>query len=149
MSELVAPSELPNPLTGELVNASDPAAVAEALDGLREHKWQVQTAISLFERAAADVAEKAGTRTLRAGGFKLEVSGGREIDWDVETLEADLEAAGLPQERLRELVTYEQVVKVNAAVAKQIEAANPAYAEIVVRCRRYVPKATRVKVSRG
>jgi hypothetical protein len=54
-----------------------------------------------------------------------------------------LEQAGVPAERMAALVTTEITYKVDARVARQLEAANPAYAQVIraARGRRLPPGA--------
>lgn len=134
-----APLELVQPLTGELIRADDVAGVGEAIRALREHKRNVDTAISAFTLAAIEQSRAMGTKTLHAGGVTIKVSADSEIEWDVTELVKLLDA-GLPAERYADLVTETLTYKVNANVAKQIEGANEKYAPIIERARRRVPK---------
>lgn len=134
-----APLELVQPLTGELIRADDVAGVGEAIRALREHKREVDTAISAFTAAAIEQSRAMGTKTLRAGGVTIKLGADSEIEWDVTEL-VKLLAAGLPPERYAELVTETLTYKVNASVAKQIEGANAKYAPIIDRARVRVPK---------
>lgn len=90
-------------------------------------------------------ASRQGTKTLHLSNANVSVSGGSQVEWDVEELNKLL-YAGLPVERFDDLVTVIVSYKVNAAVAKQISAANPDYAEIISKARSEAPAAYRVSV---
>lgn len=134
------------PLTGELVPADDLAAVAAALDALREHKRQVDVAIAAFTEAAVAISRAQGTKTLRAGATTVRVGSDTKIQWDVTEL-AKLRKAGLPEDRYNELVTEQVEYKVNGSVARQIAGSNPAYAKIIERAKVRVPTRQSASVS--
>lgn len=148
MTALEPVGGLLQPLTGELVRADDVAGLAEALEQLREHKRVVDAVIAEFTEAALEQSRVHGTKTLHAGGFTLKMSADTETEYDPEVLDGLL-AAGLPHDRFAALVTTTITRKVNAAVAKQLEAANPKYARIIQRARSVVPKRQYVTASRG
>ena len=137
MSEITVPAvpeSLLNPLTGELVPAADIAAVGEAIDALKEHRRQVEAAISAFTQAAVEQSRVHGTRTLRADGVEVVLSADSALEWDTTELVKLLDA-GLPEERYRELVKETVTLSVNASVARQLEGANDAYRVIISRAR--------------
>lgn len=140
--------DLAIPFTGEVVDLDDAPAVARALHSVREHKQMVEEARSILEGALVAESTRVGTKTLRFGTLTASVGPDSELQWDMTEIVKLLEA-GLPQERYDELVTEIIEYKVNAAVAKQIEGANPAYAEIIARARRRAPKKQYVRVEQA
>ncbi|HKE79031.1 MAG TPA: hypothetical protein VKB54_06970 [Solirubrobacteraceae bacterium] len=122
-------SDLVVPVTGELVPADDPAAIARALDQLAS--WQ--RALADFRRALTGLlveeAQRQGTKTLHLQGAEVTLTGGSKRTWDVDRLLEELAAAGLPHDRLVDLVKW--TPRVNASVARQLRAANPEYARIL------------------
>lgn len=112
---------------------------------LRQFKMRVQEAIRGCEDVIIGEMSRTGIKTLRADGFTASAGTGTDVEWDIATLQ-ELKAAGLPEERFRDLVTTVVSFKVNAAAAKQIAAANPEYAAIIERARRTVEKRRYVSV---
>lgn len=134
------------PVLGTVVDLSKPAEIATALRDVREAKrvldqWRIE-----FEERLAEEAARQGSKTLRYGDVTVKVSSDTEIQWDLAVLR-ELREAGLPEERYKELVATTITYKVSSTVAKQLEGANPAYAEIVQRARSRYPGRTRVSVS--
>ena len=140
------PTEIMVPGTGEVVNLDDPSSCAYALHALRDFKQQIDNARYFVEQALVRHAQDSGTKTLHVGDLTATVSGGKAVRWDVEELQKLMDA-GLPETRFNELVKTEVSYKINAAVAKSIEAAgNPEYAEIIGRARSYDDVPWRVSV---
>lgn len=131
--------------TGEIISLDDPAEVATGIAHLREISNLAKDGLRILTAAVVEQAERMGKKTIQAGGSKLELRGGSEVEWDLEVLE-ELHDAGLPDERFGDLVKTEISYKVDAAVARQIEGANARYAEIIGRARRRVEKPYYVSV---
>lgn len=147
MTELehIVPAELLNPMTGELVNVHDLPRLAEVIEALREHRQQVNDTMAAFTEAVAAESRRQGTRTLAAGDWVLELSADSAIEWDVPALFA-LENAGLPRERMNELVRSEITYKVDGRVARQLAGASPAYKAIIEAATVRVPRRQYVTV---
>lgn len=145
-TELDHRATLLDPLSGELIPTSDLPKVAQALANLREYKGRVQDAIRAAEVILLEESEIQGAKTLRYGRVVVEVSGGSELLWDVEVLDELLDL-GLPEERFAELVKTTVERKVDARVAKQIEASNEAYAGVIDRARSRVERPRRARVT--
>lgn len=146
-TDLAVPDELVNPLTGELVPSSDLPAVALTLEALREHRQRVSDAIGAFTEAVVAESRRQGTKTLTAGGVRLEVSADSEVQWDMTEL-ARLVDIGLPPDRYGELVTEIVTYKVDGTVARQLAGSNPEYARIIEAAKGRVPKRAYVSVKR-
>lgn len=150
MSELertyaVVPAEIMDPTTGELVSTSDIDGIGQTISNLRQAENQLRDFRRNVEQIVVAEAERQGTKTLHVQGRDLELRGGRTLEWDIEILQ-ELQALGLPEDRYGELVQTRVEYKVNASVAKQIEAANDEYAEVIRRARSYVEKPVYVTV---
>jgi hypothetical protein len=136
------------PVTGVVVDVTHMSAVAESLERLREVKNQINDAIGYLTDAVIAESRNQGTKTLNAGAVTLELSTGYEIEWDVGMLDRELSAAGLPPERLADVVVPQFTWKVNAAVARQLAAANDTYKTIIEAAQTRIPKPQYVKVKR-
>lgn len=140
--------ELMLPLTGELVDLRQPAQVAKALDSVRQAKNHLDQVRQLLESVLRLEASRQGTKTLHLDGIDAVITGGEKVEYDGEQLLRLLEKAGMPPERVMQIVEMVVSYKVNAARAKQAAGANPAYAEAVAQTRTVVPAAWRVSTRR-
>lgn len=148
MSETTS-TELAVPVIGEVVNLDDYQACSLALDQIRFVESQFREAKGILTRAIAEEAAKQGTRTLELrDGRKAVVSGGRETEYDAEGILDGLAAAGMPQERIVEIVTETVSYKVHAVEAKRAANANAAYATVIDECSREVEKPVSVSIRR-
>lgn len=95
------------------------------------------------ESVLLDESRRQGTKTLHLTHGTAEITGGAALEWDLGTL-LDLKELGLPDDRYDQLVVATTTYKVDARVAKQLEAANPEYAAVIGRARHYVEKPWRV-----
>lgn len=138
-TDLTIPPHLLNPITGELVATANLDQVVQNLDQLREMRRRIGDVFADFAAVVIEASRQRGKRTLTAGGFDIEITGGWELDWDTDVLE-ELRAAGMTEERFNELVVPTLTYKVNARVANQISAANPVYKAIIDRARKRIPK---------
>jgi len=136
------------PGTGEVINLEDPTACLRILIDIRELESRFREAKGALTEALAAEFSRQGTKTLEFSGVKATLGPDNEIVWDVEVL-GQLRDLGLPEERMDALITAEITYKVNGSVAKQIAAANPAYAEVIERAKSRVPKTPYVSVKRG
>lgn len=133
--------------TGEMIDAKDAPRVAKYLADLREMKYgPLAAAIQACEAALIAYAEEHGTKTLHLGKVDAEITGGSAIEWDAELLTDGLREAGLPEDRLAEVVVETVTYKVSTREANRVAAANPAYAEAVAAARQDVPAAKRVRI---
>lgn len=131
--------------TGEVVSLEDPVQCARALASIRELEADLREAKAALTDALAYEFERQGSKTLNLGAVKAELRGGTELVWDIEILETLLDA-GLPKERFEQLVQAEVSYRVNQAVAKQLEAANVRYGDIIARARTVREKQAYVTV---
>lgn len=143
-TEVAVPQQLVDVRTGELVPATPEKAI-ELLEVAREMRALVLSVVKDCEAVLLEASRVQGTKTLHFDRGTATVTGGQELAWDLSLLPLLLDA-GLPQERYDELVTATVTYKVSAQVAKQLEAANEDYAEIIRAARGYVEKPFRVSV---
>jgi hypothetical protein len=149
MSELQRlPGEIVIPWTGEIVDLAKPAQVARALGTVRALKRDLDQARAALEDVLRAESERQGTRTLHLDGLTAVVSGGEKVEYDEQQLVDELRAAGLPEERLADLVVETVTYRVDQRVARSVAASNPKYAAVLDRCRRVVPAAWRVAIKR-
>jgi hypothetical protein len=141
---IIVPENLLDVRTGELVEAT-PGNAAELLFAARELRAKMMGLVKDCEAVLIDESRRQGTKTLHLPAGTAEITGGSALEWDLGTL-IDLLELGLPEERYAELVVATTTYKVDARVAKQLEAANPAYAEVIQRARSTVEKPWRVSV---
>lgn len=139
--------ELAIPGIASLVNIEVPEEVARALDDIRNLEGMLREAkrdlVAILETHSTDM----GTKTMHLDGVDVVLTVKRDTTWDVEALEAKLRKAGLPEERLNDLIKTTVERKVNASVAKSIGSANPKYARIIKACRTDGPPSTSATVT--
>lgn len=122
------------PASGEAVDLNDERAVALALRSIRELEDALKQAKAVLNDALVARAKVFGSRTLHLDGIgKVEVKGGTETTYAAEEIERELREAGMPEERIREVVKETVTYTVNAVEAKRCAAVNPVYAEIIER----------------
>lgn len=146
MTDLVVatPDQLLDVRTGELVPATPENAV-ELLAAARDMRGRILALVKDCEAVLLDESRRQGTKTLHYGAGTATVTGGTELQWNLEILE-QLRSRGLPEARYNELVVATVTYKVDARVAKQLEASNPAYAEVIRMARSEAAKPWRVSV---
>jgi len=115
------------PYTGAIVDLREPAEVAQALADVRDLKRRLDELRALLEGVLRLEAQRVGTKTLHLEGIDAVVSGGPRAEYDAELLMSRLRACGLPEERVSQAVVATVTYKPNAAVLKQLAAANPDY----------------------
>jgi hypothetical protein len=134
------------PHTGELIDLADAAACADALDELLRLTRQVSEVQRALRAALVDFSQVQGARTFRAGSHTVTVGPDEEKLYDAEAIERDLREAGMPDDRIAEIVVPTVTLKVDAVKARQAGRANPAYADVIDRHTTIREKAPNVKV---
>jgi len=147
MSDITESTELAVVGIGELVDLSNGAQCARAIDAIRDLEWQLRAAKQELTRALVHQSQQAGSKTLRYEGIEAVVKGGTSTDYDADSIYLDLLAAGMSEQRAGEIVVETVTRKVSAAEAKRAAAANPAYAEAISRHTRVVDTPYTVSVS--
>jgi len=137
------------PAAGTVIDLTDAKQVSQVLHQMNE--WTATTLRDIklaLEGALVAEADRQGRYTMRFGATEVTVDGpdvGRNLWDDVPGMLAELEAAGLPEERQAELAQPKITWKVNQHVAATV-AKNPLYAEIIERHRTREPRKRRVEV---
>lgn len=136
--------------TGELVNLDDPASCAIALaraNELMSFLFEVKGAVT---QAFVEHAKRLGQNDVPLGdGTSVKVQHNYDLQWDHHALEESLRAAGMPEERISEIIVEEVSYKVKAIEANKAAKANPDYAEAVEAARTKVEKKPTISLPRG
>lgn len=124
--------ELAIPGTGELVDLNDAQACVRALDSLRDFESVIREVKGALTRAIIYEATLQGVRSIElSDGSRAEISPSTEIVYDAQAIEDGLRAAGMPEERIRDIVEETVSYKVHAREAKKAARANPEYAKVI------------------
>lgn len=149
MSETETSQELAIPGTGEIVDLRDTPACVSALGAIRDYETLIREAKSMLTQAIVDEATKQGIRSIPLpNGDRAEVSPASEIVYDALVLEEGLREAGMPEERIREIVEETVSYKVKAGEAKKAASANTEYARVVEEARSEQPKSQYITIRR-
>lgn len=136
--------------TGELVDISDPLSCALALPKVRDLISQLYELKGAIDAALAEEALRQGENTFAlSDGTRVQVRKNYDTTWDVEQLEDDLRKAGMPEERISQVVVEVVTHTVAAKEANKAAKANPAYAEAIENARSKVEKRPTISVSKG
>jgi hypothetical protein len=134
------------PYTGTIVDLREPAEVAQALADVRDLKRRLDELRALLEGVLRLEAQRVGTKTLHLEGMDAVVSGGPRAEYDAELLMSRLRACGLPEERVAQAVVQTVTYKPNAAVLRQLAAANQDYRRAIDASRTTVDAPYRVSL---
>jgi len=137
------------PLLGK-VDLSDPASTSIAYDDLQEFKKLLREVEGHLKDALLDHARVLGKKTgfVLDGVAKVEIKSNDETVYNVAALRHDLRAAGMPEERIKEIVRETIDYKVMAREATSAGKANEEYAKIFEQNRTVVAKTPTVTVKR-
>lgn len=139
--------ELALPHSGELIDLTSPAQCADAYQAIQAMEARLAEAKRMLARAAAHHAGIEGTRTIRlTGGRVARVKGGPETVYDAEAIERGLRRAGMPEDRIAEIVTTEVTYKVKAMEAKRAAGANPKYARVIKRASTTIDRSPGIEI---
>lgn len=142
-SEVLA---LPN---GVVVSLQEPRECAIALDDLRQLEQRVKEAKRILSDAIAEESKRQGSKTLHFDGVDAEVKTSQRLVWDVERLEKGLRELGMPEERIRTIITETVTYDVKAVEANRAARANPEYADLVGSCRTEIETNPSIAVRRA
>jgi hypothetical protein len=126
-------NELVVPGIGQIVNLDDPPEVAGALGKVRELESMLRSVKSELTAALVYASQRLGTKTLHLENCDVTIKSGSSTVYDPIEIEAGLRAAGMPEERIREIVKETVSYSVDAVKAKQAAGANPLYAAVIAK----------------
>lgn len=142
--------EIVLPYTGEIVSLTDEVACATALESIRELEQHLRDAKRLLTMGIVERTRVLGSKSFSmAGGKRVEVRGGPERTYDAEAIERELREAGMPEERIRQIVKEEVTYTLRAVEAKRAAGANERYAEIIERNAFEVDRGYTVSIRRS
>lgn len=119
------------PLTGEIVMLDEPEMVARALAEVDEIMRAFSDAKRILSRTLADLSVERGERTVTLPGASFVREGGPMRDYRPDEIERGLRDAGMPEDRIREIVMTTISKKVNAREAAKAARSNDRYREII------------------
>ncbi len=131
--------------TGELLEPTLPN-IARVIESARAMKANVNEIVAEATRAAVEISELRGTKTLHGDGETITVSGGAGMDYDPSDLIDALLEAGCPQDRIDAAVVAQVTYKVDRSVLRQLAGANENYAAAIELAEREVERPYRVSV---
>lgn len=136
------------PTTGEVISRDDPNSCARAYYEIKELETRLKELRAALGEVLLDESIKQGTKTLHfEDGVMAKISTPMEIQWDNDIL-AELVEAGLPLDRFELLIKTEISYKVDGSIIRELEGANPVYAEIIDRARTRFPRTPSITVIR-
>jgi hypothetical protein len=139
--------EIALPHSGEIISLDDARLCAKSLDEIRQLEARLREVKQDLTNAILVESRRQGSKTLHLGDdLRVEVSGGKTVDWDLDVLER-LRDAGLPEDRYDALVRATVTYSVSAREADRISV-NPEYARIIDLARSEDDAPYRVSVSR-
>lgn len=142
-------TEVAIPGTGELVDLKDGISCAQALDALRDHESQVSEAKRILQRAIAEYAQAQGALSFELpDGRTAHITVSPEITYDAPAIEQALREAGMPEERISEIVEETVTHRIKAVEAKRAARANPEYAKIIADHKTERPRNPSVTIRR-
>ena len=134
-------TELVLPGLGEILSLESAPQAARAFARLKELEDQIKEARRECTAALRYYSSVLGTRTLRFDDAPgIELTSPEETLVDAEAYEEELRLAGMPEERIREIVVETVTYKVNLTKARAAAKANPDYAIAFEKHSRVVPK---------
>ena len=145
----VTGQDLVVPGSGEIVDLNDEIACCRALQDLAELERLIEYAKRELVNAVAERSRVLGTKTITLpSGVKAQIGSEVSVVYDAEAIEEGLREAGMPEDRIREIVLEDISHKVKAVEAKRAASANPAYAAVIDANRQEVSKKPSVSFRR-
>lgn len=141
--------ELVLPTTGEIIDLTDAPACVNALDSIRDYESRIRELKAVLTRAIIEEATRLGVRSIELeNGDRAEISPATETVYDAQALEAGLREAGMPEERIRDIIEETVSYKVSANEVKKAAKANPMYGAVAEATRTEHQKTQYVTIRR-
>jgi hypothetical protein len=123
------------PALGTQVDLAKPGEVGTALRDIQALEGRFREVKRILKGALVAHWSTGGLRKTYTieGGRKVVITGGPEKLYDAEAIRDELLAAGMPDERVSEIVVETVSYAVRAVEAKAAAASNPEYAAIIER----------------
>ena len=125
-SDLSPRAQFPDVVSGEVLPAT-PENAFHVLTQIAEAEAKLRTLKAAITDYVRDESERLGTKTINVPGGKLVLEGGPEQQVEGHELRQLLAEAGMPEERIAEVVTEEVTYKVNRRILNQMTASNGDY----------------------
>jgi hypothetical protein len=136
--------------SGELVDLNDPASMAHALARVREMQSFLKEVNGMIVDAFAEHRRVHGVDEIELeNGDVVKVTAKHALVWDAHQLEEDLREAGMPEERIREIIVEETTYTVKAVEANKAAKRNVDYARAVENARTKVEQRPTISLPRG
>lgn len=136
--------------TGELVDLSDPASCAHALAAIREMESMLREVKGAIVDVFVEERRVRGVDEIELpNGDVVKVTRKYKIQWDADQLEEDLRAAGMPEERIREVIVEEVTHTVKTVEANKAAKRNADYAQAISRARTEIEERPTISLPRG
>lgn len=136
--------------TGEMVDPRDAQACVSALREVNRIQGLLYEAKRALSAALVAEAQRRGERTVTLdNGEQFVTEGGPSRQYRPDDAEEGLRAAGMPEERIAQIVVTEVSRKVNGVEANKAARANPAYAAALEAASEMVEARYSVKVPRA
>lgn len=119
--------------TGEVINLEDPNATAQALRHVRDLRESLRDTERILVDALVTHSTILATKTMHLNATTVKVAGDTITLYDADKIEEGLLTAGMPPQRVSEIVREQVTVvkKVNGTEAKKAARMNPAYAAVI------------------
>lgn len=135
---------------GEVVSSGDMKGCSLALDRLRDMEREIASYKTILSRAIVAEASRQGLTGKFPLGDRLsvEISSADRTSYDAEKLEDLLRQAGMPEERIAQIVKEEVTHVVVAKELKKAARSNKGYAEILEATKAVEHRAPTVTIRR-
>ena len=135
--------------TGEQIDLADTPRVVQVLDNIRQYQHHLNSVVSQLEEAITEEMDRQGKFTLCYGHLQVESSSkdaAVKYLYDTEVLRDGLREAGLPEDRIEDLILKTYTERVSRMDINRLRKAKAEYAEVIDQAETILPKRRRVDV---
>lgn len=141
--------EIAIPGTGQLVSLENEVECAQALSAVRDFELQLREAKAALTQAIVERSRILGVKTIHLpDGSKAEIRGGPESTYDIDEIEKNLRALGMPEERITEIIVPTISYKLSVREAKRAASANEDYASVIDNAKQVQEKPFYISIGR-